>query len=148
TLQYGVYASKFPFGVRTLWTLVNRNEYPVAGEQLTVASSDGVRWFDVWNGKELRPQNGRLSFPIEAQGFAAILTAPSVDETFLARMSKLTATPLASLSREWRSIPQSLVEIAPTKRLREAPAGMVRIPAGEFEFEVHGVEIEGENSDG
>jgi formylglycine-generating enzyme required for sulfatase activity len=148
TLQYGVYASRFPTAGRTLWTVVNRNEYPVAGEQLAVPVSDGVRWFDVWNGKELRPENGRLSFPVEAQGFGAILAAPAADEAFLARMSKLAAVPLATLSREWRSIPQTLVEIAATKPSREVPAGMVPIPAGEFEFEVHGVEIEGGNSDG
>ena len=34
TLQYGVFASRFPGEGQTLWTLVNRNEYDVAGEQI------------------------------------------------------------------------------------------------------------------
>ena len=34
TLRYGVFASKFPAPGRTLWTLVNRNEYDVPGRQI------------------------------------------------------------------------------------------------------------------
>ena len=36
TLQAGVFASRFPGEGRTLWTIVNRNEYDVDGEQLAV----------------------------------------------------------------------------------------------------------------
>ena len=36
-----------------------------------------------------------------------------------------------------------MVDIAPTKPAAEAPAGMVRIPGGTFDFKVQGVEIEG-----
>ena len=41
TLQAGVFASKFPAGKQTLWTIVNRNEYDVSGEQLRIAAP---RW--------------------------------------------------------------------------------------------------------
>ena len=37
----GVFASRFPAAERTLWTLVNRNEYAVAGEQLRVPAGGG-----------------------------------------------------------------------------------------------------------
>src|SRR5246127_927963 len=46
TLQPGVFASRFPRGATTLWTLVNRNEYDVAGEQLRVAHQPAMRYFD------------------------------------------------------------------------------------------------------
>jgi len=36
TLQYGVFATRFPGEGRTLWTVVNRNEYDVGGEQIQV----------------------------------------------------------------------------------------------------------------
>ena len=36
TVQAGVFASRFPGRAGTVWTIVNRNEYVVAGEQLIV----------------------------------------------------------------------------------------------------------------
>ena len=54
------------------------------------------------------------------------------------------AVPLASLSSQWRSLPQQLVPIEPTQTAAQAPPGMLRIPAGDFDFVVGGVEIEGQ----
>ena len=42
TLQDGVYASRFPNSSSTLWTIVNRNEYNVAGSQLRVPTKAGM----------------------------------------------------------------------------------------------------------
>ncbi|MGC7556560.1 formylglycine-generating enzyme family protein, partial [Pandoraea pneumonica] len=36
TLQFGIFASRFPDEGRTLWTLINRSEFAVTGEQLNV----------------------------------------------------------------------------------------------------------------
>jgi formylglycine-generating enzyme required for sulfatase activity len=63
-------------------------------------------------------------------------------------MHKLARTPLRSLSAEWRALPQQLVEIEKTRAAREAPSGMVSIPAAEFDFAVHGNEIEGATWEG
>ena len=52
---------------------------------------------------------------------------------------------LASLSHEWTFLPQQMTEIAPAKVSGAPPAGMVRIPAGDFLFQVTGIEIEGFN---
>ena len=41
TLQAGVFASNFPAANSTLWTIVNRNEYDVTGEELRLAGSSG-----------------------------------------------------------------------------------------------------------
>ena len=55
----------------------------------------------------------------------------------------MTQQPLATYSHEWKVLPQSIAEIAPTKPAAEAPEGMVRIPGGDFVFKVRGTEIEG-----
>lgn len=151
-LSYGVFASKFPAAGSALWLFVNRNEYAVSGPQIDVPAATGVRYFDLWHGVELHPHSAggglRLSFDLEGRGFGALLAAPSADEAFLARMKRLAASPLSSFSREWRTLPQTLVEIPPAPPAGQAPPGMVRIPAGDFDFEVHGVEIEGGNDEG
>ena len=77
TLQSGVFASCFPSMVSTLWTIVNRNEYDSAGEQLRVPYQAGVHYYDLWHGTELTPSvNGSeavLSLNIEGLGFGSVL---------------------------------------------------------------------------
>ncbi len=156
-LRYGVYASRWPRGEATVWTIVNRNEYDVDGDQMEVSSKEGLRYFDLYHGVELKAQTrprGRtvLSFPIEAKGYAAILaTAAAPDQKLLALMSKMkemTATPLTGYSHEWKVVPQQIVPIAPTKAATDVPDGMVKIPAGDFLFKISGIEIEGFNDIG
>jgi formylglycine-generating enzyme required for sulfatase activity len=157
TLLPGVFASRFPAEGYTVWTLVNRGEYGVDGEQIAVPHRDGTRYFDAWNGVPLQPRidgaRAVLAFAMEGRGFGALLAlAPGAEveglDAFLARMHEHARTPLASLSNTWRSLPQQLVDIAPTAPAASAPDGMVAIPAGEFDFVVGGVEIEGQNWEG
>jgi iron(II)-dependent oxidoreductase len=156
-LRYGVYASRWPLGDQTLWTIVNRNEYDVEGDEVEVAAKDNVRYFDLYHGVELKAQarpGGKtvLAFSIEAKGYGAILaTATGPDQKVVALMStmkELTATPLANYSHEWKVLPQQIVPIAATKAARTAPAGMVKVPEGDFLFQVSGIEIEGFNDIG
>jgi formylglycine-generating enzyme required for sulfatase activity len=156
-LRYGVYASRWPLGDETVWTIVNRNEYDVEGDQIEVIARENVRYFDLYHGVELktqaRPGGGNvLVFPIEAKGYGAILatdTAP--DQKLLALMSKmkeLTATPLANYSHEWKALPQQIVPIQATRAATNAPEGMVKVPEADFLFKVSGIEIEGLNDIG
>jgi len=151
-LQPGAFASMFPGGGLALWTIVNRNEYELAGDQLMVPHHEGRRYYDVWHGTELTPRlddnRATLAFPLETRGFGAVLgvdagAQPAGLDAYLARRRELTATPLQSLSAQWQAAPQQIVPIAPTKPSTTAPAGMVTIPAGEFDFKVTGIEIEG-----
>jgi iron(II)-dependent oxidoreductase len=153
-MQYGIFASKFPGAGVTLYTFVNRNEYDVNAQQITLTNTSGRRYYDAWHGTELKPveSNGLvfLSFPMEAHGYGAVLAVDSgagaADlDTCLKHMSQLTRTPLTSYSHEWHFLPQQIVEIPSAKAPGSAPAGMVKIPAGEFDFRVTGIEIEGEN---
>ncbi|MDN3921330.1 formylglycine-generating enzyme family protein [Roseateles violae] len=151
TLQAGVFASHFP-GTNgdALWTLVNRHESEIAGEQLAVEHVEGTRYFDAWNGVELQPRiiegQALLSFTLEPRGYGAVLATrrpPEGLNDYLAKAAGWARTPLQSLSNVWRSLPQRLVETPNTRPQATAPAGMVTIPAAEFDFVVGGIEVEG-----
>ena len=145
TIPYGVFASRFPLGPRSLWLLVNRTAYNVDGPQLP--AQPGMHYFDLWHGVELKPAPG-ISFAIEASGFGAVLAQPEsagADLTaFLGEMRALNARPLSEYPKVWRFLPQTIVPIAATAAAAQPPEGMVRIPAAAgFPFEVQGIEIEG-----
>jgi iron(II)-dependent oxidoreductase len=156
-LRYGVFASRWPLGGETVWTIVNRNEYDVEGDQIELSSQQGFRYFDLYHGVELQPQTrpgGKivLAFSIEAKGYGAVLaTKTAPDQKVLDLMSKmkeLTATPLANFSHEWKILPQQIVPIQPTRAASTPPAGMVKVPEADFLFKVSGIEIEGLNDVG
>ena len=156
-LQTGIYASKWPLANRTLWTIVNKNEFDVSGAQLAIPHQTGRRYFDLWHGVELTPaprgNTAILSFAMEGSGYGAVLSvdAASVNPeltTLLAAMSTLGRTRLDSFSKERNVLQQTLTAIAPTKPAAVSPPGMVPIPAAAFPFEVSGIEIEGENQIG
>ena len=56
---------------------MNRNEYDVSGKQMEVPYNEGTHYYDLWNGVELKPevegQTAVLTFPIEANGYGAVL---------------------------------------------------------------------------
>jgi formylglycine-generating enzyme required for sulfatase activity len=155
TLQFGSFASEFPAGAETLWAFVNRNPYDLTGDQIRVAHRPGMRYFDVYHGVELQPRvqgdSATIAFEIESRGYGAVLATPQPDgqlASFLGEMQQVAAKPLREYSNQWRPLPQKLVEIAATKTASRVPDGMVRIPGGEFDFRVSGVEIEGSNDEG
>ncbi len=153
---YGVYASKWPHDGETLWTIVNRNEYDVDGPQMTVKHQEGVRYFDVYHGKELNPQlqNGEavLSFPLESHGFGAVLamrgTPGQALQKTMEQMHAGTAKPLVDFAAEWKPLPQTLVSIDRTTAAGNTPEDMVKIPGGHYLFRVQGIEIEGSDDIG
>jgi formylglycine-generating enzyme required for sulfatase activity len=152
TVQQGVFASKFPAADRTLWSIVNRNEYDMSGEQLVVPHRDGRRYYDLWNGEQFEPRvvDGQafVSLKLETRGYGAVLgvergvKVEGLDQ-FLRQMQELSRVSLQTLSNSWHALPQQMVQIAPTKPVAIVPPGMVTIPAGEFDFVVTGIEIEG-----
>ncbi|HEX4232041.1 MAG TPA: formylglycine-generating enzyme family protein [Bryobacteraceae bacterium] len=149
--RYGVYASRWPVGDETVWTVVNRNEYDVHGRQMPVTRQGGTRYFDLYHGIELKPEfkgnNAVLSFPLEAHGFGAVLaTRRELGKDIarlLATMKTMTAQPLSSYSNEWKTLPQKMVEIERTKPASATPPGMVKVAGGDYVFKVAGIEIEG-----
>jgi iron(II)-dependent oxidoreductase len=158
TLQAGIYASKFPAAQQTLWSIINRNEYDVDGEQLRIPHREGTHYYDLWHGEELQPEIGSdgaatLKFSIEGLGFAAVLATPenppsAALQELLAFMKQRSSRPLSSYPREWKFVPQTMVEIPTTDPPTEAPPGMIRIPETDYDFEVSGKEVEGGNDPG
>jgi iron(II)-dependent oxidoreductase len=154
--NYGVYASRWPFDKETVWTIVNRTSYDIAGRQIDVPSTPGMRYFDLYHGVELRPeieeQRAILSFDLEANGYGAVLATPGEPsaqiKALMQRMAEITAKPLVSFSHQPAILPQQIVAIEPTRPAAEAPAGMIRIPGGAFDFRVSGTEIEGGDNPG
>ena len=98
--------------------------------------------------------NGKatLSFDLEGLGYGAVLATEEKligdVQNLLSYMAERSKRPLASYSREWKAVPQTLVEIPPTAPAQSPPEGMVRIPEGDYEFQVSGIEIEGGNDPG
>lgn len=155
--RYGIFASRWPLGNQTLWTIVNRNEYAVAGPQMSLPGAGQIHYYDLYHGAELTPERDAdghivLSFTLEAHGYGAILASASpLDDKvrlLMQKMKELTTEPLTSYSHEWKVLPQKIVPIAATKPISTQPADMVKIPATNFEFRVEGVEIEGSNDPG
>ena len=154
--SFGVYASRWPLGQETVWTIVNRNGYNIAGRQMGIPAAAGMRYFDLYHGVELHPeaeqQNAVLSFDLEANGYGAILATPgepsSAIKSLMQRMSDMTKQPLVGFSHEHTIVPQTMVAIAATKPAADAPDGMIRIPGGDFVFAVNGTEIEGSANPG
>jgi gamma-glutamyl hercynylcysteine S-oxide synthase len=156
THRYGVFASRWPSGGQTVWTMVNRNEYDVDGREISVPAEDGVRYFDLYHGVELTPERegseAVLAFAIEAHGFAAVLAthgAPDAKiQDLMSRMKTMTTAPLSSYANHWKTLGQQMVAIGPAKAAGAAPEGMVAIPGGGYVFKVQGIEIEGFNDIG
>jgi iron(II)-dependent oxidoreductase len=151
-LREGVYVSRWPAEGRTLWTIINRNEYDVEGEQIELPAEPEMRYFDLWHGVELKPTtidgHKRLSFTLEANGFGAILAALSAGEelqSLMRKMKQLNSVRLDSFSKQWTVLPQKIVDIRTTKKATSSPEGMVKIPSAQFNFAVNGIEIEGGN---
>jgi iron(II)-dependent oxidoreductase len=153
TLQFGVFATRWPVGGEQAFTIVNRNEYEVTGPQLELSYQKGVHYYDLWNGAELSPSRHgdtvRLTFTIEGRGFGAVIATPELNDaaiqTLMAKSRTWAATPLGSLSDEWKPLAQQIVPIAKTPAPQSGPAKMIKIPAADFLFRVDGLEIEGSN---
>jgi len=151
TEQYGIFASRWPSGSRTLWTIVNRNQTDTDGRQLELPFRAGMHYFDLWHGVELTPEISGdhlyLSFPIAAHSFAAILATQEPPDaklqTVLREMKELSARPLSSYSNDWKFLPQHMMPIAKTVFAAGSQEGMVKIPAADFDFKVKGIELEG-----
>jgi len=155
THPFGVFASKWPGKQSTLWTVVNRNAYAVKGGIFDVPATSGARYFDLWQGVELHPRidgsTALIELNIEPNGYGAVLETRQdslIPAQLLKTMKALSQKPLSSFSKEWKALPQQMVTIAPTWAAAQAPEDMVKIPEADFEFNVHGIELEGMNDEG
>jgi gamma-glutamyl hercynylcysteine S-oxide synthase len=149
--RYGVFASRWPLADKTVWTIVNRNEYDVNGRQMTVPFKQGTRYFDLYHGVELSAEreddSAVLSFETEAHGYGAVLESNGTPDDgmlqLMSKMKQMTASRLSSFSNEWETLQQQLVAIETTQMASSIPEGMLKIPGGDYLFKVEGIELEG-----
>ena len=153
TLQKGVFASKFPNNITTIYTLINRDSVDKNDEQIKLPYERNVTYYDIWHGIKLIPKKQGdsiyLSFPIEGNGFGSVLEAKSGDlkntfNQFLNKMHTLSKKPLKDFSISWKPLPQKIIPIKKTKSTSKTPEGMILIPGTKnYVFESQGVFIEG-----
>lgn len=175
TLAYGVFASRWPFVCptdeldsdncrqmkdETVFTIVNRNEYDIRSNILSLPDKPGMRYYDLYHGKQLLPKKEKdkvvLSFDIEKFGFGALLVTPHEPDAklnaLMATMREMTRKPLSDYDSTWKPLPQMMVAIPRTNPEPHAngvaPEGMVEIPGAHFQFEVMGTLIEGDDQIG
>src|SRR5207249_10400071 len=99
----------------------------------------GMDYYDLWHGVELKPSvrgsEATISFNVEGLGFGAILATESplsdASKNLLAYMAERSKRPLSSYSRDWKFLPQAIVEVPATNLAQTPPPGMVRIPRSE-----------------
>jgi len=154
--NYRVFASRWPLGNNTVWTIVNRNDYNIKNAKIVVPYHKGLRYFDLYHGKQLFPdikgKTAQLSFKIESKGLGCILAIQgpmdSAVSKLISTMKQLTSKPLNSYSSQWKVLKQHFILYSHVAPPHHAPKGMIKIPAGEFNFKVHGIEIEGNGRKG
>ena len=55
-LHFGVFASRWPLGEETVWTIINRNGYNITGPEMVLPVQEGMHYFDLYHGVELTPE--------------------------------------------------------------------------------------------
>jgi len=136
---------------------VNRGQSDLHGPQIEVPFHPAARYYDLWNGVEIRPvvagSKAVLRVDMEPIGYGAIVEVsdgplPGSLRQLMEKMAALAGRKLGSYSSLWKPLPQVLVDMEATPRPSETPEGMIRIPGGRFRFVVTGLEIEGGNDTG
>ena len=134
------------------YTIVNRALNQRSGPALQVTPTKGQRFFDLYNGVEVKPSSGGV-LPLNIERFGAVLITtkgPESDPELKALMGKMAAyakVPISTLDPTWR---YEVGKRAPVAR-KEAPVstnGMAHIHGGPFRFAVKGIEIEGGGNTG
>ena len=169
----GVFASAWPVGDETVWTVVNRGPKNSTGLQIAVAAADTRNYYDCYHGTPLTvstrtgvPRSANdgasgaagaagaadagVSFGIDAADYGCVFATPNKTASaelaaFLSKMKAMAQHSLASYSDVWTPLLQHIVYVNQTTPApSEAPAGMVQIPAvTDYQFTVSGAEIEG-----
>ena len=168
--------SAFPLGEEVVYFLVNMQPTHSTGEQLTVGAADQRRWFDCWNGVELKPAAGALSFDIDPTGFGCVVgthnatsledampgpseaelrseapPAPADLTSLLKTMATLTKRPIESFSPAFHYLNQTMLRADEKTTLRSPSSvaqGETYVHGGDFHFVASGVELEGSHDTG
>ena len=144
-----VYASEWPVGTDTLWTIVNMGKNDSTGPLLDVSASDTRHYYDCYRGVPVNPAaGGVLSLTVEQYGYGCVFATANTTlsfeaQTFMSQMRNLTQRRLDSFPKTWTALQQTMRAIEQTSNFSQPPEGMVLIPAAShYNFIVSGQEIE------
>ncbi len=122
-------------GVR-LWTLVNRSDRPLTGSLLCVDHHHGDQYYDLIQGKKIRPGASRgkqrLNGVIPPRGIGCFLALPPSQRgkdfrLFLASQARISQS--WNLTADFPALKATRRPVAPTRAYPVTPPGMVRIDA-------------------
>lgn len=129
----------------------------MTGNQIQVNYEKEFHYFDVWHGIQLNPEiidnKAMISFPIEANGFGAILyfkpeDSPKEFSPFLSTMKEYSSHSLSYYSASNLVLKKTMTKINATKLYKSPPEDMISILSANYTFSVTGNEIEGGNDPG
>ena len=131
------------------------------------AATGPFNFFDVWHGLQLNATSrsaitspianataGALvsfSVPISPRSFGAVAMVSNAEASsdgfrqFMAKRREYARTPLASLNYDTFPLQQTMTGTGPAAAANDAgtAANMSAVPSGDFDFVVHGVQVEG-----
>ncbi len=140
-LAQGVYANRFAGGGKTITLLFNARGFTVDEPLLAAPTKAGFHYFDLLNGKEIAPPDGKIQMKLRANAVAAVALLPRV-----LQMQKANGGWKVELSRKVQSATVALctaegeiISRAPLAALGvlpapngEAKAGYVKLFAGKY----------------
>ena len=136
SLVSGVYISSWESEGIQLWTLVNRNKFPVKGVLMRTKVNGERRYFDLTKGEEITNgiENGTISFPgnIYSRGIACFLSIAKTKidgdfNNFLAKQKRLSMLATDDITIPIKNI--QLIRGKETVKHRAPLKGMVEVPA-------------------
>ncbi len=156
--RYGVFASRWPLGNQTVWTIVNRNEYDVARprrcqsrirrECATSTSITGPNSSPSGTARtRCCPSRSKRMGSAPSWPRSASQTPPQC-RTARDHEGDDRGAAFQLFERMEGAAADSSLKSTHTMPCAAAPEGMVKIPGGDYVFKVEGIEIEGFNDIG
>ena len=113
-----VYASEWPMGTDTLWTIVNQGNNDSSGPLLAVAANDTRHFYDCYHGVPVKPAAGVLPLTVEQSGYGCVFatvnkTLSLEAQTLMSQMRGLTHRRLDSFPKTWTALQQTMRAIEP-----------------------------------
>ena len=153
----GVYTSRFRNDTHDILTVVNRVGRATKGSDgaLSIPCEPGDVFHDVYRGRQITEAICETGFAkavlsLEPFGIGAVSVVgkgkPPLSPASMERMREMTRQPLDTFSKAWKFLPQTMADArAKTAVPESAPAGMVIVKGGLYNWSVQGNIQQGDN---
>lgn len=152
-----MYTSRFRNDTHDILTVVNRVGRATKGSDgaLSIPCEPGDVFHDVYRGRQITEAICETGFAkavlsLEPFGIGAVSVVgkgkPPPSPAFMERMREMTRQPLDTFSKAWKFLPQTMADArAKTAVPESAPAGMVLVKGGLYDWSVQGNIQQGDN---